>query len=238
MPIIYTIILKHHRFGDALIKALTIRTWKGPPPHLFPPKSRPPPPRRSPSRPPPHRSPPPTPHCADSSSMRLRKPGGMYFCGFACNASRRAARIQESVWARCWRQIALLLACGRMHHRRPASPASCPRHAGGPQRAMSAQRRLPRTHAGGVSRGLCESILRKAKPAGAAHRILWLVTHGAAAIVSRPSTQCLSSLSARSLFAPVPLCLLPSRAAALRHAVTGMSSRVAAHDAWGAFSLL
>jgi hypothetical protein len=107
----------------------------------------------------------------------------MYFCGCACHVSRRAARRQESAGARCWGKIALLLACGRVHHRRPASPASFPRYAGGPQRAMSAQQRPPRTRAGGDSRGLCESILRKAKPVREAHRILWLVTHGAAAIV-------------------------------------------------------
>ena len=78
--------------------------------HGHPPNARPRP------RPPPPR--------AASSSMRLRKPGGMYFCGCACNASRRAG--QESAGARCWRQIALLLAYGRMHHRRPSSPAICP----------------------------------------------------------------------------------------------------------------
>ena len=83
---------------------------------------------------------------AASSSMSLRKPGGMYFCGCACNASRRAG--QESAGARSWRQIALLLAYGRMHHRRPSSPASCPRHAGGPQRTMSAQQRPLRMRAG------------------------------------------------------------------------------------------
>ena len=51
-----------------------------------------------------------------------------------------AARSQESAGARCWRQFALLLAYGRMHHRRPVSPASCPRS----QRAMSAQQRRQR----------------------------------------------------------------------------------------------
>jgi hypothetical protein len=159
-----------------------------PPPHLSPPKSRPPLPPRSPSRPPPHRSPPPTPKPpppltppparAASSSMRLRMPGGMYFSGYACNASRRETRRQESAGARCWRQIALRLACGRMHHLQPAIPAissgtlvvrsaRCPHSSGHrgrarghanvlhvchfPRRGGSDRQRPPRTRAGAAT---------------------------------------------------------------------------------------
>jgi len=74
---------------------------------------------------------------------------------------------------------------------------------------MSAQQRPPRTRAGGDSRGLCESILRKAKPAREAHRILWLVTHGAAAIVVfQARGVCLLSLLGRCL---LHRCRAPSR---------------------------
>jgi len=97
-----------------------------------------------------------------------------------------AARSQESAGARCWRQFALLLAYGRMHHRRPVSPASCPRSQRDVRTAAAAA--ATEDARSGDSRGLCKSITRKAKPAGIAHRILWLVTHGAAATITVPAS--------------------------------------------------